>query len=154
MRIPRNVPPASTVASSPRSARIASASSSEAGAIHSGSVHGSPEDLDHACVPLTRIRSPVLIRSPAFVVPTTAGMPNSRATTAGCVTAPPASVTSPTILVNSTTHAGLVMLQTRISPSRTWSNSSSEATKRAGPSTTPGEAARPLTSPVVAGSPA
>ena len=33
--------------------------------------------------PFTRIRSPVLMRSPAFVVPTTAGMPNSRATTAG-----------------------------------------------------------------------
>src|SRR6185503_5161481 len=91
---------------------------------------------------------------PAFVVPTTAGIPNSRATTAGCDTAPPASVTSPMIFVNRTTHAGLVIRHTRISPSLTWSNSSSDATKRAGPSTTPGDAARPFTSPVVDGSPA
>jgi hypothetical protein len=67
---------------------------------------------------------------------------------------PPASVTSPAILVKSTTHAGLVMRHTRISPCWTWSNSSSEATKRAGPSTMPGDAAKPLISPVVAGSPA
>ena len=151
MRMPTNVPPASTVAS-PCSARSDRASSSEAGAIHTGSLtRGSRPRPDE---PFTRIRSPVLIRSPALVVPTTAGMPNSRATTAGCETAPPASVTSPMIFVNSTTHAGLVIRHTRISPSRTWSNSSSEATKRAGPSTTPGEAARPRTSPLVAGSPA
>src|SRR5439155_16748197 len=35
-------------------------------------------------VPFTRTRSPVLIRSVAIEVPTTAGTPNSRATTAGC----------------------------------------------------------------------
>jgi hypothetical protein len=46
------------------------------------------------------------------------------------------------------------MRQTRISPSWTWSNSSSEETKRAVPSTTPGDAASPLISPVVDGSPA
>ena len=126
MRMPRNVPPASTVASSPRSARSASASSSVAGASHSVTV--TPGSRRRPVVPFTRIRSPVVIRSPAFVVPTTAGMPNSRATTAGCETAPPASVTRPVIFVNSTTHAGFVIRQTRISPSWTWSNSSSEVT--------------------------
>ena len=45
--------------------------------------------------PLTRTRSPVLIRSVASDVPTTAGMPNSRDTTAGWAATPPASVTSP-----------------------------------------------------------
>ena len=34
-------------------------------------------------LPLTRTRSPVLIRCVATEVPTTAGMPNSRETTAG-----------------------------------------------------------------------
>src|SRR4051795_3001177 len=104
--------------------------------------------------PLTRLRAAVLTRSPALPVPTTAGMPNSRATTAGCEVAPPASVTRPLIFVKSTTQAGFVMRQTRMSPLLTWSNSSSEETNRAGPSTTPGDAGRPLISPVVAGSPA
>ena len=35
-------------------------------------------------MPFTRTRSPLLIRSVATDVPTTAGIPNSRATTAGC----------------------------------------------------------------------
>ena len=65
--------------------------------------------------PLTRTRSPVLIRRVASEVPTTAGMPNSRETTAGCEAMPPASVTRPAILVNSTTQEGLVIRQTTIS---------------------------------------
>ena len=71
----------------------------------------------------------------------TAGMPNSRARTAGCEVVPPVSVTRPAILVNSTTQAGLVIWQTRMSPSRTSSNSSTVRTTRAMPSTTPGDAA-------------
>src|SRR6476646_7575998 len=102
-------------------------------------------------VPFTRTRSPLLIRSVATDVPTTAGIPNSRATTAGCAATPPASVTSPAIFVNRTTHAGLVIWQTRISPFCTWSNSSSEATLRATPSTTPGEAPSPCTSSTFSG---
>ncbi len=95
-------------------------------------------------VPLMRMRSPFLICSVATEVPTTAGMPNSRDRTAGCETVPPASVTSPTILVNRTTHAGLVIWQTRMSPARTSSNWSSRRTTRAMPSTTPGEPPRPV----------
>ena len=37
----------------------------------------------------------------------TAGMPNSRARTAGCEVVPPVSVTRPAIFVNSTTQAGI-----------------------------------------------
>ncbi len=37
----------------------------------------------------------------------TAGIPNSRASTAGCEVVPPVSVTSPAIFVNSTTQAGI-----------------------------------------------
>src|SRR3972149_6486754 len=48
--------------------------------------------------PLTRIRSPVLIVWVATEVPTTAGMPNSRESTAGGETGPPASATSPATL--------------------------------------------------------
>jgi len=48
-------------------------------------------------VPSTRMRSPVLIRRVASDVPTTAGMPNSRARTAGCDVVPPVSVTRPQV---------------------------------------------------------
>ena len=75
----------------------------------------------------------------------TAGIPNSRDSTAGCDVVPPVSVTSAAILVNSTTQAGFVIWQTRMSPSRTASNSSTVMTTRATPSTTPGEPAIPLT---------
>src|SRR5262249_33739472 len=85
-------------------------------------------------VPFTRTRSPVAIRSVAIDVPTTAGIPNSRATTAGCAATPPASVTRPAIFVNRTTQAGFVIWQTRISPYCTRSASASEATLRATPS--------------------
>ena len=77
----------------------------------------------------------------------TAGMPNSRASTAGCDVVPPVSVTRPAILVNSTTQAGLVIWQTRMSPSVTSSNSSTVRTTRAMPSTTPGDPAIPAIRP-------
>ena len=75
------------------------------------------------------------------------GMPNSRDRTAGCETVPPASVTRPVILVNSTTQAGLVIWQTRMSPALTSSNWSSRSTTRAVPSTTPGEPPMPVNWP-------
>src|SRR5918992_1464455 len=83
----------------------------------------------------------------AVLAPTTAGIPNSRDTTAGCERAPPESVTSPPIFVNRTTHDGLVILQTSTSPFLTWSNCSGESTTRATPSYTPADAPSPLTDP-------
>ena len=44
--------------------------------------------------PSTRTRSPVLSRMVAFLQPTTAGMPNSRATIAACESGAPTSVTT------------------------------------------------------------
>src|SRR5687768_6106714 len=69
--------------------------------------------------PFTRTRSPVFILWVASEVPTTAGMPNSRETTAGWETVPPASVTRPLTLVKRTTQAGFVIRQTSMSPSST-----------------------------------
>ena len=94
--------------------------------------------------PLTRIRSPVLMRRVASDVPTTAGIENSRDTTAGWEAIPPASVTRPLMRVKRTTQAGLVMRQTAISPFWTFSNSSGESTNLAVPSTTPLDAGSPL----------
>ena len=65
----------------------------------------------------------------------------------GVAAMPPASVTRPAILVNSTTHDGLVIRHTTISPLRTSPNCSAESTTRAVPSTTPAEAGRPGISP-------
>ena len=73
----------------------------------------------------------------AIEVPTTAGIPNSRERTAGCEVVPPVSVTRPAIFVKSTTQAGFVIWQTRMSPSRTSSNSSTVRTTRAIPSIRP-----------------
>ena len=95
-------------------------------------------------MPSTRIRSPVAIRFVATDVPMTAGIPNSRASTAGCEVVPPVSVTRPAIFVNSTTHAGFVIWQTRMSPSRTSSNSSTVHDDPRDPLDVPGEPAMPL----------
>ena len=84
------------------------------------------------------------MRCVAIDVPMTAGMPNSRDRTAGCEVRPPVSVTSPAIFVNRTTQAGLVIWQTRMSPSRTSSNSSTVRTTRAMPSMVPGDAPMPV----------
>ena len=102
-------------------------------------------------VPSTVSRSPVAIRWVATDVPMTAGMPNSRASTAGCEVVPPVSVTRPAILVNRTTQAGFVIWQTRMSPSRTSSNSSTVRTTRAIPSIDAGRAAEPGDDPLVVG---
>ena len=102
-------------------------------------------------VPLTRTMSPVLMSFVAIEVPTTAGRPNSRETTAEWEVVPPASVTSPEIRVKSTTQAGLVIRQTSTSPSSTLSNWSSVVMTRAFASMTPGEAASPVISPALVG---
>ena len=91
------------------------------------------------------------IRWVATDVPMTAGMPNSRARTAGCEVVPPVSVTSPAILVNSTTQAGFVIWQTRMSPSRTSSNSSIVRTTRAMPSIDAGRCPEAGDHPLVVG---
>src|SRR5690606_5425781 len=111
----------------------------------SRSVWSAPRISTTPVDPLTRNLSPDSILEVATDVPMTAGMPNSRARTAGWEAVPPASVTRPEIFVNSTTHAGLVIWQTRMSPFSTWSNSATDSTTLAVPVTTPGEAARPLT---------
>ena len=59
---------------------------------------------------------------------------------------PPMSVTVAWIFEKIGAHAGEVMLQTRISPSRTSPISRTVLTTRATPSTTPGEAAVPVSS--------
>ena len=79
-------------------------------------------------------------------VPTTAGRPYSRHTIAACDITPPMSVTTACTFVKIGAHAGEVMLQTRISPSRTSAISLTVFTTRATPSTTPGDAGAPLSS--------
>ena len=69
--------------------------------------------------PSTRIVWPVRICAVARPVPTTDGSPYSRQTIAACDITPPMSVTAALILEKIGAHAGEVMLQTRISPSRT-----------------------------------
>ena len=91
--------------------------------------------------PSTRTRWPVWIRLVAWPVPTTAGMPYSRATIAACDIVPPMSDTAALILPNTGAQLGAVTGQTRISPSRIWPMSLTLRSTRATPSTTPGEAA-------------
>ncbi len=83
--------------------------------------------------PSTVTVCPFLIPVVADPVPTTAGMPCSRATVAECDRRPPVSVISPPMRPKSTDHAGVVMGQTSTSPGLTWSNCSSERITRAGP---------------------
>src|SRR6266699_4414634 len=97
--------------------------------------------------PSTRTSWPVLIRLVASPVPTTAGMPYSRATIAACDIEPPMSETAALILPNTGAQLGAVTGQTRISPSLTSPIWLTSVSTRAGPSTTPEEAPTPLTSP-------
>src|SRR6185312_854190 len=96
--------------------------------------------------PSTRIRWPSLIREVALPVPTTAGSPYSRATMAAWLIEPPMSETAPTIFWKMGAQVGLVTWHTRISPFCRRAISSTDLTMRAGPSTTPLEAAKPRTS--------
>src|SRR5271165_146634 len=97
--------------------------------------------------PSTRTRWPVLIRLVASPVPTTAGMPYSRATIAACDIEPPMSETAALILPNTGAELGAVTGQTRISPSRISPIWLTSVSTRAGPSTMPEEAPQPRISP-------
>src|ERR1700745_1020575 len=88
---------------------------------------------------------PVLIRLVASPVPTTAGMPYSRATIAACDIEPPMSETAALILPNTGAQLGAVTGQTRISPSLISPIWLTSVSTRAGPSTTPEEAPTPRT---------
>jgi len=77
----------------------------------------------------------------ATAVPTTHGMPYSRLTTAVCARLPPVSVTQPATIPNAGVHSVVVPPQTRISPDRIRSISWALRNTRAGPTTTPREAA-------------
>ncbi|WSZ44579.1 hypothetical protein OG239_40595 [Streptomyces sp. NBC_00868] len=88
--------------------------------------------------------SPVRIRVVALPQPTTAGMPSSRATIDACERFG-TSVTIAEIRVNSGVQPMFVTVVTRISPGRITSPSSTVATIRAMPSTTPPEAGEPTT---------
>ena len=98
-------------------------------------------------VPSTRIVWPVRICAVARPVPTTAGSPYSRQTIAACDMTPPMSVTTALTLEKIGAQAGDVIGQTRMSPSRTRAISSTSITTRATPSTTPGDAAAPVSRP-------
>src|SRR5436190_7002962 len=95
--------------------------------------------------PSTRTSWPVLIRLVASPVPTTAGMPYSRATIAACDIEPPMSETAARILPNTGAQLGAVTGQTRISPSLISPIWLTSVSTRAGPSTTPEEAPTPRT---------
>src|SRR5262249_1699297 len=97
--------------------------------------------------PSTLILCPVRICAVARPVPTTAGGPYSRQTIAACDITPPMSVTTAFTFEKIGAHAGEVIGQTRISPSRTRAISSTSMTTRATPSTTPGDAAAPVSRP-------
>ena len=95
-------------------------------------------------VPSTLIIWPVRMAAVARPVPTTAGSRYSRATIAAWDITPPTSVTVALIFEKIGAHAGEVLPQTRISPSRTSPICSADLTTRATPSTTPGDAAAPF----------
>src|SRR5690606_37913641 len=95
---------------------------------------------------------PVLITRVDSPVPTTAGIPYSRHTMAAWLMTPPTSVMQALILAKAGAHDGEVVGATRISPSTRSRISSALRHTRAVPSMTPGLAAKPLSSVIVAGS--
>ena len=94
--------------------------------------------------PSTRIRSPVLIRLVALPVPTTAGSLYSRETIAAWDMIPPISETAAAIVPNTGVQLGEVTGATRISPGSSSPSRSTSRITRAGPSTTPGDPAKPV----------
>ncbi len=99
--------------------------------------------------PSTRILSPLAIRRVATAVPSTAGMPYSRATIELWLSGPPMSVTTPAAMANSDVQAGVVILATRTSPGSIWPNSCGPASTRARAVTCPALPPMPLiTAPV------
>src|SRR4051794_38396816 len=87
-------------------------------------------------------------------VPVTAGRPYSRHTIAAWLIIPPTSVTVALILPKTGAHDGAVSGATRISPSSISPISSADEITRAGPSTSPGDAANPERTPSSLPSPA
>src|SRR4029079_15281338 len=84
--------------------------------------------------PSTRKRTPLAIRSVASRVPTTPGMPYSRATIAACDSRPPLSVTIPPSSGSRMLKASVVDSVMSTSPLAIWPNSEGPETRRAGPS--------------------
>src|SRR5438132_10986633 len=79
--------------------------------------------------------------------PTTAGMPNSRATIAQWLSTPPVSTTTAAALAKSGVQGGAVVSATSTSPGRSLAASASERITRAGARTRPGEPALPRRTP-------
>src|SRR5438034_9308752 len=99
-------------------------------------------------LPSTRTRWPVLMFLVPNAVPVTAGRPYSRHTIAAWLMIPPTSVTVAAILPNTGAQLGAVIGATSTSPSRRSAIPSADRMTRAGPSATPGEAAKPASPPV------
>ena len=87
---------------------------------------------------------PLVIRRVATAVPSTAGMPYSRATIELWLSGPPMSVTTAAAMANSGVQAGVVMLATRTSPDRICPKSCGPPSTRAGAVTRPALAPIPV----------
>src|SRR5437867_1547826 len=107
--------------------------------------HFHPSTVTSPASPSTRTRIPSAMRSVASRVPTTPGMPYSRETIAACESRPPLSVTIPPRSGRRMLKASVVDSATSTSPLTMRSNSVGPEITRAGPSYTPGLAARPRT---------
>ena len=98
-------------------------------------------------VPSTVTSCPVCSRVVASPVPTTAGMPYSRATREAWAARVPPSVTTAAARANSGVHAGAVAFATSTSPSRNAAKSSGPCTMRTGPVARPADAGCPTITP-------
>ena len=87
--------------------------------------------------------SPVRSTLVASPVPTTAGMPSSRATIAAWQARPPRSVTTAAAVFITGSQSGVVVSATRTSPGRNAASSSGEAMTRTFPVATRSPTARP-----------
>ncbi len=88
---------------------------------------------------------PVLSFSVAWVAPTTAGMPSSRATMAAWQVRPPLSVITPAAIFMTGSQSGLVAGATRISPGLKVERSRAVAMRRVRPVAIFSPTARPVT---------
>ena len=106
---------------------------------------GLVEDRHPPVDPFTRMRWPVVMREVAVPVPTTAGSPYSRDTIAAWDVIPPMSVTVAAILEKIGAHAGEVIVRRGSRPGARCRGRPGRAAPRR-PSTSPGDAAAPLSS--------
>ena len=88
---------------------------------------------------------PVLSFSVAWVAPTTAGMPSSRATMAAWQVRPPVSVMTPAAIFMTGSQSGLVAGATNISPGLKAARSRALAMRRVRPAAIFSPTARPVT---------